>query len=56
MIYSRRTSNSVERIILSNLTHMINIVDLIAISVEITKLDSGCSLEKDFIKLISMNL
>ena len=53
--YSRRTSNHLERITLSDLTHMMSIVDPIAISVEILRIDSGCSLEKEFNKLICMN-
>ena len=34
---------------------MMSIVDPIAISVEILRIDSGCSLEKEFNKLICMN-
>ena len=43
------------RISLSNLTHMISIVILVAIIVD-TRIDSRYSLEKGFIKLISINL
>ena len=53
--YSRRTSNYSERITLSNPTHMINMVDPIAISVETLRIDSGCSLEKELTELIGMN-
>ena len=55
MRYSRRKSNYPERITLSNLTHMMSMVDPIAIGVETLRIDSGCSLEKEFTKLISMN-
>ena len=50
-----RTSNYLERIILSNLTHMMSMADPIAIGVETLRIDSGCSLEKEFIELIHMN-
>ena len=53
--YSRRTSNYPERITLSDLTHMMSMADLVAIDVEIPMIDSGCSLEKEFIELICMN-
>ena len=52
MGYSRRTSNYPERIALSNPTHM---VDPIAIGVETLRIDSGCSLKKEFTELIRMN-
>ena len=55
MGYSRRTSNYPERITLSNLSHMMSMVDPIAIGVETLRIDSGCSLEKEFTKLIRMN-
>ena len=55
MGYSRRTSNYPERIALSNLSHMMIMADLIAIDVEILRIDSGCSLEKEFTELIRMN-
>ena len=55
MRYSRRTSNYLERITLSNPTHMISIADPIAIGVETLRIDSGCSLEKEFTELIHMN-
>ena len=53
--YSRRTSNDPERITLYNPYHMMSMADPIAISVEILKIDSGCSLEKEFTELIRMN-
>ena len=56
MGYLRRTSNYLERISLSNPTHMISMDDPIAIGVETRRIDSGCSLEKEFIELIRMNL
>ena len=55
MRYSRRTLNYPERIALSNLSHMMSMVDPIAIGVETLRIDSGCSLEKDFTELIRMN-
>ena len=55
MGYLRRTSNYPKRITLSNPTHMMSIADAIAIGVETLRIDSGCSLEKEFTKLISMN-
>ena len=55
MGYSRRTSNYSEIIALSNPTHMMSMADPIAIGVETLLIDSGCSLEKEFIELIHMN-
>ena len=55
MGYSRRTSNYLERITLSNPTHMMSMDDPIAIGVETLRIDSGCSLEKEFTELIRMN-
>ena len=55
MGYLRRRLNSQERIILSGLTHVTIMVDHVAISVEIHRIDSGCSLEKEFNELICMN-
>ena len=52
---SRGTSNYKERISLSDLTHMISMADPVAIGVETLSIDSGCSLEKEFIELIHMN-
>ena len=51
----RGTSNYLERIALSNPTHMMSMVDLVAIDVETLKIDNGCSLEKEFTELIHMN-
>ena len=55
MGYSRRTSNYPERIILSNTAHMMSMANPIAIGVETLRIDSGCSLEKEFIELIRMD-
>ena len=49
------TSNYQERISLSNPTHIMSMVDLIGINVKTLRIDSGCSLEKEFIELIYMN-
>ena len=53
--YLRRTSNYPKRIALSDPTHMMIMVDLVAINVEILRIDSECSLEKEFTKLIHIN-
>ena len=55
MGYSRRTSNYLKRITLFDLTHMMSMVDPVAIGVETPRIGSGCSLEKEFIELIHMN-
>ena len=55
MRYLRRTSNYLERITISNLTHMMSIADPIAIGVETLRIDSGGYLEKEFTELIRMN-
>ena len=55
MGYSRRTSNYSERIPLSNPIHLMSMTDPVAIGVETLMIDSGCSLEKEFTKLIRMN-
>ena len=41
MGYSRRTLNYLERITLSDTTHMTSVIDLVAIDVEALKIDSG---------------
>ena len=41
---------------LSDPTYIISIADLVAIDVELPRIDSGYSLEKDFTKLICINL
>ena len=48
MGYLIRTSNYLERITLFDLTHMMSMVDLIAIGVKTLMIDSVCSLEKEF--------
>ena len=55
MIYPRRTLNYPKRITLSNSTHMMSMIDHVVINVEILKIDSGCSLEKELTELICMN-
>ena len=55
MGYSGRISNYLERISLSNPTHMMSMADPVAIGVETLRIDSECSLEKEFTELISMN-
>ena len=56
MGYSRRTSNYPKRITSFNPTNMMSMADLVAIGVETLRIDSGCSLEKEFTELIRMNL
>ena len=55
MRFSRRTLNYLERIALSDPTHIMSMVDLVAIVVEALRIDSGCSFEKEFTELIYMN-
>ena len=55
MGYSRTTSNYPERIALSNPYLMMSMADPIAIGVKTLRIDSGCSLEKEFTVLICMN-
>ena len=47
--------NYPERITLSDSTHIMTMVDLVAIGVERLKIDSGCALEKEFTELICIN-
>ena len=49
------TSNYPKRISLSNLTRMMSMTYPVAIDVWTLRIDGGCSLKKEFIKLISMN-
>ena len=44
-----------KRIPLSNPIHMMSMVDHVYIGVETLRIDSECSLEKEFTKLIHMN-
>ena len=46
--YSRGTSNYLKRIPQCDLTHMMNMADPVAISEETLRINSGCSLEKEF--------
>ena len=55
MGYSKRTLNYPERIILSDSTHMMSMVDLMAIGIETLRINSERSLEKEFTELIYMN-
>ena len=54
MGYLRRTSNYPKRIALSNPSHIMSMADLIAIGLEILRIDRGCFLEKEFTELIRM--
>ena len=55
MGYLRGTSNYLERIALSDMTHIMSMADHVVVCVETLRIDSGCSLEIKFIKLIRMN-
>ena len=55
MRYLRRTSNYPKRIVLFDPTSMMSMVDHVAIGVETLKIDSGCSLVKDFTNFICIN-
>ena len=55
MGYLRRILNYLKRITLYDPTLMMSIVDLMAINMETLRIDSECSLEKEFIELIHMN-
>ena len=55
MRYLRRILNYPKKILLSNSTHMISMVNLIAIGEEPLRIDNRCSLEKEFTELICMN-
>ena len=55
MGHSRKTSNYLERIALSNPSHMMSMANPISIGMETLRIDSGCSLEKEFTELIRMN-
>ena len=43
------------KVALSDPTHLMSMVDLVAISVETLHIDSGCFFKKEFTKLICMN-
>ena len=47
MDYSRRILNFVKRIALFDMTHMMSMANPVAISVDKSMIDSGCSLEKN---------
>ena len=49
------SSNYPYRISLSHLTYMMSMNDHVAICVETPMIDTGCSLEKEFTKLMCMN-
>ena len=53
--YLRRTLNYLKRIVLFDPTHMLSMADLVAIGAETLRIDSGCSLEKEFIEFICIN-
>ena len=55
MGYSRKTLNYPNRITLSDPTHMMSMADPVTIGVETPRIESGCSLEKEFTELIRMN-
>ena len=55
MRYLRGISNYVERITLSDLTHMMSMDALVVVGVETLRIYSMCSLEKEFTEMIRMN-
>ena len=55
MGYSRGTLNYLERISLSDRTYMMSTTDPVAILVDTLRIDSGCSLEKEFTELIRIH-
>ena len=55
MGYSRRTSNYLERITLSNVTHMIKMTNPVSISVETLMINCGCILENESNELSCMS-
>ena len=55
MRYSRGTSNYLNRIALSSLTHITSMTNPLAIGIEILRIESECSLKKEFTELIPMN-
>ena len=55
MGYLKGISNYLDRITLSDSTHIMSMTDNVATSVQILRIDSECSLEKEFTKLICMN-
>ena len=56
MGYLKRTSNYLERITLFDPTYKMNVTDHVAIGVKTLRIYTGCSLEKEFIELIRINL
>ena len=57
MGYSRWISNYLKKkIALSDLAYMISTVNYVVINMETRRIDSECSLEKEFTKVICMNL
>ena len=55
MGYSRGTLNYLKRISLFDPTYIMSLADHVAIDVETLRIDNGCSLEKEFTKLIHLN-
>ena len=49
------TSNYLERMTMSDSNHIINMIDPLVVLIGTPRIDSRCSLEKEFIQLISMN-
>ena len=49
MGYSRKILSYPEKVILYNLTYMMSMTNLVAISIEIVEIDNRCSLDKEFI-------
>ena len=55
MGYSRGTLNYPKRIALSDQNHMMSMTNHVSINVKTLRIDSECSLEKEFTESIRMN-
>ena len=53
-IFEKDIELSGKKLSMYNLTHMMSMTNLVAFGVEILRIYSRCSLEKEFIKLICM--
>ena len=55
MGYLTRTSKYPESISLCDLNHVMSMNNIMTIDAEMPQIDNGCSLDKEFTKLICMN-
>ena len=56
MGYLKRTSNYLEGITLFDPTYKMSVTNHVAVGVNTLRIYTGCSLEKEFIELIRINL